>query len=103
MEGALVDQERVELVSLDPADDRSVLMRVAGPGALLVAKTHKIADRVGTDSRVEDKDALDVFRLLRAHRNRRPRRPVAQLLGHEISSGGHRSKPSRSCPVLRKL
>ena len=32
-------------------------MRVAGPGALLVAKTHKIADRVGTSSRVEDKAA----------------------------------------------
>ena len=86
LEGALVDQERVELVSLDPADDRSVSMRVAGPGALLVAKTHKIADRVGTSSRVEDKDALDVFRLLRATETADLADRISQLLGHEISS-----------------
>jgi hypothetical protein len=41
-------------------------MWVAGPGALLVAKVHKIAERVGADDRVNDKDALDVLRLLRA-------------------------------------
>ena len=66
LEGALVDRERTELASLDPADDRSVTMYVAGPGALLVAKTHKIADRAESPSRIEDKDALDVLRLLRA-------------------------------------
>ena len=86
LEGALVDQERVELVSLDPADDRSVSMSVAGPAALLVAKTHKIAERVGLGSRVEDKDALDVFRLLRATATADLADRISQLLGHEISS-----------------
>lgn len=41
-------------------------MWVAGPGALLVAKLHTIADRGGDTDRVRDKDALDVLRLLRA-------------------------------------
>ena len=33
---------------------------------LLVAKLHKIGERVGGQERVRDKDALDVLRLLRA-------------------------------------
>jgi hypothetical protein len=41
-------------------------MWVAGPGALLTAKIHKIAERVDAKDRVSDKDALDVLRLLRA-------------------------------------
>jgi hypothetical protein len=41
-------------------------MWVAGPGALLVAKLHKIAERAGAQDRVRDKDALDIFRMLRA-------------------------------------
>lgn len=36
------------------------------PAALLVAKIHTIAERVGNDDRVRDKDALDVLRLLRS-------------------------------------
>ena len=39
---------------------------LAGPGALLVAKAHKIAERRGSTDRIRDKDALDVLRLLRA-------------------------------------
>ena len=66
LEGALIDRDRQELTSLDPAEKRSVVMNVAGPGALLVAKIHKIADRAETVSRIRDKDALDVLRLLRA-------------------------------------
>jgi hypothetical protein len=53
---------RVE--SLDPTDGRGFDVRVAGPAPLLVAKLHKIAERVGT-KRAENKDALDVVRLLR--------------------------------------
>ena len=66
LEGALVDRKRMEIVSLESNDDRSVVMSVAGPAALLVAKVHKIAERTGTSDRVRDKDALDVLRLLRA-------------------------------------
>ncbi|MYH27269.1 MAG: hypothetical protein F4018_09920 [Acidobacteria bacterium] len=66
LEGALVDRERMEIASLDPGDERSIEMLVAGPAALLVAKVHKIADRAEIGSRVSDKDALDLLRLLRA-------------------------------------
>ena len=64
LEGALVDRKRMEIVSLESKDDRSVVMSVAGPTALLVAKVHKIAERTGTSDRITDKDALDVLRLL---------------------------------------
>lgn len=66
LEGALVDRKRMEIVSLERDDDRSVVMLVAGPAALLVAKVHKVAERTGTSDRVRDKDALDVLRLLQA-------------------------------------
>jgi len=66
LEGALVDRKRMEIVSLERDDDRSVVMLVAGPAALLVAKVHKIAERTGDGDRITDKDALDVLRLLQA-------------------------------------
>lgn len=64
LEGALVDHDVMTLGSLDD-DPRSFDLRVAGPAALIVAKVHKIAERVDT-GRSRDKDALDVYRLLRA-------------------------------------
>ncbi len=39
-------------------------MEVAGPAALLVAKLHKIGERQNTPTRLIDKDAHDVYRLL---------------------------------------
>ncbi len=66
LEAALVDRERQTLGALDESDGRSFTIWVAGPGALLVAKLLKIADRIHAPSRLENKDALDVFRLLRA-------------------------------------
>jgi predicted nucleotidyltransferase len=51
--------------ALDAADARRISVRVAGPTALLVAKLHKLADRRNT-GRHDDKDALDVYRLLQA-------------------------------------
>lgn len=52
--------------TLDTRDDRRVTMNIAGPGALIVAKAHKIWERTSNDDRVRDKDALDVYRLLQA-------------------------------------
>src|SRR5689334_10635052 len=50
---------------------RSYRIRVAGPSALLVAKIVKLHERLadeasGVRSRVRAKDALDIYRLLRA-------------------------------------
>lgn len=66
LEGALVDRDVRTIGALDADDHRTVDMWVAGPGALLVAKAHKISERVDLQNRVRDKDALDVYRLLRA-------------------------------------
>lgn len=66
LEAALVDREVREIGALDERDTRRFRVAVAGPAALLVAKLHKIHERVDTTSRASDKDALDVLRLLRA-------------------------------------
>ena len=85
LEGAAVDRERSVIRALDPADDREVEMWIAGPGALLVAKTHKIAERVGAMDRVRDKDALDVLRLLRAVEPEDLMQRLAHLRASEVS------------------
>jgi hypothetical protein len=64
LDGAIVDADVMRLAALDATDERAFDVRVAGPAALLVAKVHKISERHGTD-RQSDKDALDIFRLLR--------------------------------------
>lgn len=65
LEAALVDRESMSIAALDPGDPRAVRIWVAGPAALIVAKTIKIQERTGTEGRAVDKDALDVLRLLR--------------------------------------
>lgn len=66
---ALNDNTPATISALDPRDDRSHRLRIAGPAALLVAKTIKIQERLqeaqqGRPGRVVDKDALDIFRIL---------------------------------------
>jgi len=65
LEATLVDKDRRELTALDPADRRRFELAVAGPAGLLVAKIHKIGERAEEPDRLSDKDALDVYRLLR--------------------------------------
>jgi hypothetical protein len=65
LEGALVDQEMQEIASFQASERRFDLL-VAGPAALLVSKLHKLAERIEEPSRIKDKDALDVLRLLRS-------------------------------------
>ena len=66
LEAALVDSSPMVIPALEEQDERRFEIAVAGRAALLVAKLHKLADRRDTPDRVEDKDALDVLRLLRA-------------------------------------
>jgi len=61
-------------------------MWVAGPGALLVAKVHKIAERVGSQDRVRDKDALDVLRLLRSIETEQLSDRLSVLRRNDLSS-----------------
>ncbi len=64
LEAAVIDNQSRKIAALDEADSRVFEVRVAGAAALLVAKLHKLGERLGT-KRMEDKDALDVLRLLR--------------------------------------
>lgn len=64
LEAAVVDNSVVQISALDPADPRTYGVRVAGPTALLVAKAHKIAERVAAPDRLNDKDAHDIYRIL---------------------------------------
>lgn len=70
LEAALVDNDLLEISALNPIDTRSTTVRVAGVAALLVAKIHKLRDRVAGDrsDRIKDKDAADVVRLMGAER-----------------------------------
>lgn len=61
--GAVVDNGAVDLVSLEDGDPRTTTVNVAGYGALLVAKLHKLGDRVATPQRLQAKDAGDIYRL----------------------------------------
>ena len=66
LEAALIDHDSMTISSLDPEDRRQANVEVAGVAALLVAKAHKIHDRVATGrvDRLSDKDAADVYRIM---------------------------------------
>jgi len=85
LEGAAVDRQRSVIAALDPADERTIEMWVAGPGALLVAKVHKISERTDARDRVRDKDALDVLRLLRAVETEELTRCLETLRASEVA------------------
>ena len=71
LEAAAVDYRKMVIEALEAQDPRSIEANVAGPAALLVAKMHKIGERVerarkGGRDRSVGKDAHDVFRPLTA-------------------------------------
>jgi len=70
LEAALVDHSSMTITALDPVDSRRVDVKVAGPAALFVAKAHKIGDRLAeaTARRANDKDGVDVYRLMQTTR-----------------------------------
>ncbi len=90
LEGALVSHAFRKVSSMIPGTDRSCILKVAGPAALLVAKAHKIGERlVGPDVRRQEqlpKDAFDMFRLLRAVETTELASEFGLLQSHEISS-----------------
>lgn len=68
LEAALVDNDLMPISAVETADDRIIEARVAGPTALLIAKAHKIHDRLEEreqrPNRLINKDASDVYRLM---------------------------------------
>jgi hypothetical protein len=68
LEVAAMSHRQMRIASLEPdQDSRVITMRVASPAGLLVAKAYKIGERATTAAnRLLDKDAHDLYRLLRA-------------------------------------
>ncbi len=89
LEGALVSHTLRAIGSLVPGADRSCILKVAGPAALLVSKVHKIGERAsGSSPRRREplpKDAFDVYRLLRAVTSADMASEFRVLLAHEVS------------------
>ncbi len=83
LEAVLVDHSPILGTSLDPADDRSIEAEVAGVAALLVAKAHKLHDRLeeGKPHRVGDKDAADVVRIMQTTSPAQVGQTLAGLVG----------------------
>lgn len=84
LEAALVDNDVMEVNAIAPDDRRSVRLRVAGVAALLVAKTHKLSDRIedGSSDRLDDKDAADVVRLMQIGSPAEMASTLERLLDH---------------------
>lgn len=78
LEAAIIDNRPMIISALDPSDARVFEMNVAGPAALLVAKMHKLGERLTNNpNRLVDKDAHDVYRLLVVTQSQ----PLAVTLG----------------------
>ena len=84
LEAALVDNDVMPIEALDPADRRTARVRVAGVAALLVAKVHKLNDRVEEPrrDRLDDKDASDLVRILQTSSPATVASTLSRLLDH---------------------
>lgn len=90
LEAAIVDNDILAITPLEEDDRRTINARVAGPTALLIAKAHKINDRLAEDARpdrLKDKDASDVYRLFLTTPPERVADVMPSLLGDERVAG----------------
>jgi hypothetical protein len=87
LEAALVDKAMMTIRALDPSATRSCVADVAGPMALLIAKLHKIAERITARAqrRLDDKDALDNLRLKQATETPLLAATATRLLGTDVA------------------
>lgn len=93
LEAALIDRSPMTITALDPSDGRTATINVAGVAALLVAKAHKIRDRVasGRPGRVGDKDGADVVRMMQGSSPRRVVSAFRELMADEIAGPASRT------------
>jgi hypothetical protein len=83
LEAAILDNDVLTITALDRDDTRRIDSKVAGPTALLIAKAHKIHDRLEHQARPDrliDKDASDVYRLMLTTPTERINEVAATLL-----------------------
>ena len=86
VEGALVDRDPLLIEALDAQDQRRLAVNVAGAAALVVAKAHKLGERLTTPSRLIAKDAGDLYRLFEATAVAQMATTTARLLADERSA-----------------
>lgn len=98
------------IAALDPRDPWSYVLWVAGPAALFVAKLHKIYERIDIPARRQDqKDALDVLRILRAVPTDRFAGSLRALLADPVASEAgdlqcaNTDLPEYDSPSVRRL
>ena len=88
LEAALIDHDHLLITALDPDDPRALSAEVAGVTALLVAKLHKINDRVtsGRPDRQSDKDAADIYRIMQTASLTTVTATLEQLREHPLTA-----------------
>jgi hypothetical protein len=84
LEAVLVDHDTQTIAALDDDDSRAYQTEVAGVAALMVAKLHKITDRLDEAGgrRVREKDAADVYRLMQTSRPEGVAATMRELSSH---------------------
>jgi hypothetical protein len=100
LEAALVAKATTTIGALDSGDSRSFDVAVAGPAALLIAKLHKIAERISEPDqrRVDDKDALDLWRLLQAIETSQLTAALLKLVDVDVARDRRSGGPQRFGP-----
>ncbi|MGN2635628.1 hypothetical protein ACTD5D_05405 [Nocardia takedensis] len=86
LEAAIVDNSEMLIEPLAEADNRTITAKVAGPAALIVAKCHKIFERVDSPDRLQDKDAHDIYRILTAFEPEELAPTFIRLLAEDVSA-----------------
>lgn len=101
LEASLIDHSPMAVPALNPTDGRTIMVEVAGPPALLVAKAHKIHDRLagGRPDRLIDKDAADVYRIMQTTRGPE----VATTLRELCAVPGSATETENALDYLREL
>ena len=99
LEAALVENEPQLIAALDLDDSRSARIKVAGPAALTIAKAHKLGERLENPRRLVNKDAHDLYRLLRATETEAVASRYRHLLDEDLS----RTAAERALVYLEEL
>ncbi|WP_220093728.1 hypothetical protein [Flexivirga caeni] len=85
-----MDVDAMDVTALDPDDPRVRSFKVVGPAALLVAKLHKLGERINAPQRLNDKDAHDAYRNLRTTQTAELGMAFARLLEDPLSASATR-------------
>jgi hypothetical protein len=87
LEAAVADHSPMTIASLAEGDNREHTVEVASPAALLVTKLHKLGERQHSPTRLLDKDAHDLYRLLVGTESSHLAVAIARLRADDLAGG----------------